>query len=137
MQALLGKDITIYGDGQQSHSFCYVDDLIYVRVKMMNSEAGFTGPANIGSLTESNMLRLAETILRLCGSSSKNIHQPLPSDDPRQHQPNVELAKGKLVWEPKVNLEDASTFRKVLHFSHILSTDDYNRGTFIFYPYSV
>jgi UDP-glucuronate decarboxylase len=106
VQALQGKDITIYGDGQQTRSFCYVDDLIDAMVKMMNSEEGFTGPVNIGNPGEFTMLQLAETILKLSGSKSKIIHQPLPSDDPKQRQPNIELAKTKLAWEPKVHLED-------------------------------
>jgi len=106
VQALRGEDITIYGDGQQTRSFCYVDDLIDVMVKMMNSELGFTGPLNIGSLGEFTMLQLAETVLRLSGSKSKVIHLPLPSDDPKQRQPNINLAKSKLGWAPKVDLED-------------------------------
>jgi UDP-glucuronate decarboxylase len=106
VQALQGKDITIYGDGQQTRSFCYVDDLIDVMVRMMNSEEGFTGPVNIGNPGEFTMLQLAETILKLSGSKSKIIYQALPSDDPKQRQPNIELAKAKLGWQPKVNLED-------------------------------
>lgn len=119
VQALEGKDITIYGDGQQTRSFCYVDDLIEAFVLMMNSEAGFTGPVNTGNPGEFTMLQLAETILRLSGSKSKLVFEPLPSDDPKQRQPNIELAKSKLGWEPKVNLEDGlketiAYFRKVL-----------------------
>ena len=106
VQALQGKEITIYGDGQQTRSFCYVDDLIDAMVKMMNSEQGFTGPVNIGNPGEFTMLQLAEAVLKLSGSKSKIIHQPLPSDDPKQRQPNIELAKAKLGWQPKVNLED-------------------------------
>jgi len=106
VQALEGKDITIYGDGQQTRSFCYVDDLIEAFVRMMNSEVGFTGPVNTGNPGEFTMLQLAETILRLSGSKSKLVFEPLPSDDPKQRQPNIELAKSKLGWEPKVNLED-------------------------------
>jgi UDP-glucuronate decarboxylase len=106
VQALRGEDITIYGDGQQTRSFCYVDDLIDVMVKMMNSELGFTGPVNIGNPGEFTMLQLAETVLRLSGSKSKVIHLPLPSDDPKQRQPNIDLAKSKLGWAPKVDLED-------------------------------
>ena len=106
MQALQGKDITIYGDGQQTRSFCYVDDLIDAMVQMMNSETGFTGPVNIGNPGEFTMLQLAEAVLKLSGSKSKIIYQALPSDDPKQRQPNIELAKAKLGWEPKVNLED-------------------------------
>jgi len=119
VQALQGKDITIYGDGQQTRSFCYVDDLIDAMVKMMNSEQGFTGPVNIGNPGEFTMLQLAETVLKLSGSKSKIIYQPLPSDDPKQRQPNIDLAKAKLGWEPKVNLEDGlketiAYFRKVV-----------------------
>jgi UDP-glucuronate decarboxylase len=106
VQALQGKDITIYGDGQQTRSFCYVDDLIDAMVRMMNSEQGFIGPVNIGNPGEFTMLQLAETVLKLSGSKSKIIHQPLPSDDPKQRQPNIDLAKAKLGWQPNVNLED-------------------------------
>ena len=119
VQALQGKDITIYGDGQQTRSFCYVDDLIDAMVKMMNSEEGFTEPVNIGNPGEFTMLQLAETVLRLSGSKSKIIYQPLPSDDPKQRQPNIELAKAKLGWQPQVNLEDGlketiAYFKKVV-----------------------
>jgi UDP-glucuronate decarboxylase len=106
MQALQGKDITIYGNGQQTRSFCYVDDLIQAMVSMMNSENGFTGPVNIGNPGEFTILQLAETVLRLSGSKSKIIHQSLPPDDPKQRQPNIALAKATLGWEPKVSLED-------------------------------
>jgi UDP-glucuronate decarboxylase len=106
VQALQGKDITIYGDGQQTRSFCYVDDLIDAMVKMMNSEQEFTGPVNIGNPDEFTMLQLAETVLKLSGSNSKIIYQPLPPDDPKQRQPNIDLAKAKLGWQPKVNLKD-------------------------------
>jgi UDP-glucuronate decarboxylase len=106
MQALQGNDITIYGDGQQTRSFCYVDDLIDAMVRMMGSERGFTGPINIGNPSEFTMLQLAELVLKLSGSKSKIIYHLLPLDDPKQRQPNIELAKKKLDWEPKVNLED-------------------------------
>ena len=106
VQALQGKDITIYGDGQQTRSFCYVDDLIDAMIKMMNSEKGFTGPVNIGNPGEFTMLQLAEMVLTLSNSKSKIIYQPLPSDDPQQRQPNIDLAKDKLGWQPKVRLED-------------------------------
>ena len=106
VQALKGKDITIYGDGQQTRSFCYVDDLIDAMIKMMNSEKGFTGPVNIGNPGEFTMLQLAEMVLKLSNSKSKIIYQPLPSDDPKQRQPNIDLAKDKLAWQPKVELKD-------------------------------
>ena len=106
VQALKGKDITIYGDGQQTRSFCYVDDLIDAMIKMMNSEKGFTGPVNIGNPGEFTMLQLAEMVLTLSNSKSKIIYQPLPSDDPKQRQPNIDLVKDKLGWQPKVELKD-------------------------------
>ncbi len=106
VQALKGKDITIYGDGQQTRSFCYVDDLIDAMIKMMNSEKEFTGPVNIGNPGEFTMLQLAEMVLSLSNSKSKIIYQPLPSDDPKQRQPNIDLAKDKLGWQPKVELKD-------------------------------
>ncbi len=106
VQALLNKNITIYGDGQQTRSFCFVDDLIDAMVKMMNSEQGFAGPVNIGNPSEFTMLQLAEIVLKLSGSKSKISYLPLPADDPKQRQPNIQLAKDKLNWQPKVNLED-------------------------------
>ena len=106
VQALKGKDITIYGDGQQTRSFCYVDVLIDAMIKMMNSEKEFTGPVNIGNPGEFTMLQLAEMVLSLSNSKSKIIYQPLPSDDPKQRQPNIDLAKDKLGWQPKVELKD-------------------------------
>jgi len=106
VQALQGKDITIYGDGQQTRSFCYVDDLIDAMIKMMNSEKGFIGPVNIGNPSEFTMLQLAEMVLMLSNSKSKIIYQPLPSDDPKQRQPNIDLVKDKLGWQPKVELKD-------------------------------
>ena len=106
MQALRGEDITIFGDGQQTRSFCYVDDLIDGMYRMMNTENGFTGPVNLGNPGEFTMLELAENVLRLTGSKSKLCFQPLPADDPKQRQPNIELAKDKLGWQPTVCLED-------------------------------
>jgi UDP-glucuronate decarboxylase len=106
VQALKGEDITIYGDGSQTRSFCYVDDLIEGFVRMMGTEAGFTGPVNLGNPNEFSMLELAEKVLQLVGGQSKLVYQPLPTDDPRQRQPNIELAKEKLGWIPQVQLED-------------------------------
>ena len=105
MQALRGEDITVYGDGTQTRSFCYVDDLIDGIVKMMNTE-NFTGPVNLGNPGEFTMLELAEQILKLTGSKSKIIHQPLPQDDPTQRCPVTDLAQEKLHWEPTIKLED-------------------------------
>lgn len=106
VQAIRGENITIYGNGQQTRSFCYVDDLIDAMVRMMNTSADFTGPVNIGNSGEYTMLELAETVLRLIGSKSKLVFEPLPSDDPKQRQPEISLARSQLDWEPKVTLED-------------------------------
>ncbi|MBP3983672.1 SDR family oxidoreductase [Pseudoxanthomonas helianthi] len=107
VQALKGEDITIYGDGSQTRSFCYVDDLVEAMQRMMDTEAGFTGPVNIGNPGEYSMLELAEKILSLVGGTSKLRFEPLPSDDPRQRQPDIALAKEKLGgWAPSVPLEE-------------------------------
>jgi len=106
MQALQGRNITIYGDGEQTRSFCYVDDLIDGMVKMMNSDSDFIGPVNLGNPSEFTMNKLAEIILKLTSSKSKIIYKSLPIDDPKQRNPNIILAKAKLDWQPKVCLED-------------------------------
>ncbi|HEY8585179.1 MAG TPA: UDP-glucuronic acid decarboxylase family protein [Rhodanobacter sp.] len=106
MQALRGEDITIYGDGSQTRSFCYVDDLIEALIRMMDSPDGFTGPVNIGNPAEHTMLELAEMILALVGGRSKLVYQPLPSDDPHRRQPDIRLARERLDWQPTVALED-------------------------------
>ena len=121
VQALQGKDITIYGDGQQTRSFCYVDDLIEAMNLMMNTDTGFVGPVNIGNPGEFTMLELAQTILKLSGSKSKLVYEPLPSDDPKQRQPDIELAKAKLGWQPKVNLEDGLK-ETIAYFKKLLSS---------------
>ena len=101
VQALQNKNITIYGDGSQSRSFCYVDDLLDGMVKLMNSRDDFTGPVNIGNPNEFTMLELAEKILKLTGSKSELVFEPLPADDPLQRQPNITLARKELGWEPQ------------------------------------
>jgi UDP-glucuronate decarboxylase len=106
VQALQGQDITIYGDGQQTRSFCYVDDLIDGMVRLMDSPADFVGPVNIGNPAEFTMLELAELVLRLVGGRSQLVFLPLPSDDPRQRQPDIGLAQDKLGWQPSISLED-------------------------------
>ena len=106
VQALKGEDITIYGDGQQTRSFCYVDDLVEGMIRMMNSRDGFTGPVNLGNPGEFTMLQLAEQIIKMTGSSSKIVHMPLPQDDPTQRRPVIDLAKKELDWEPTIKLED-------------------------------
>jgi UDP-glucuronate decarboxylase len=119
VQALMGDDITIYGDGSQTRSFCYVDDLIEVIVRMMNSPVDFTGPVNIGNPGEFTVRELADKVLRKVGGSSKFVQRPLPSDDPTQRCPNITLAKTVLGWEPQVTLEEGldktiEYFRKVV-----------------------
>lgn len=106
VQALKGEDITIYGSGQQTRSFCYVDDLIEYFVRMMHTENGFIGPVNIGNPCEFTMLELAEKVIKLARSKSKIIFLPLPVDDPKQRQPDIGLAKEKLSWQPRVSLDD-------------------------------
>ena len=105
VQALKGEDLTIYGDGTQTRSFCYVDDLIEGFVRFMD-QTETVGPMNLGNPGEFTMLQLAEKTLKLVGGKSKIVHKPLPSDDPKQRQPDITLAKKVLKWEPVVPLEE-------------------------------
>jgi UDP-glucuronate decarboxylase len=119
VQALRGEDLTIYGKGTQTRSFCYVDDLIDAMVRMMGTARGFTGPVNIGNPGEFTMLALAEMVLRLVGGKSKLKYLPAPEDDPMQRKPDIALAQDKLGWAPKIALEDGlketiAYFRKTL-----------------------
>ncbi len=118
MQALRGDDITIYGDGGQSRSFCYVDDLIEGMLRLMASEPDVTGPVNLGNPVEFTMLELAGEVLQLTGSRSRLVHLPLPEDDPRQRQPDIALAKATLDWQPKVALADGLK-QTVDYFRHL------------------
>ncbi|HEX3135815.1 MAG TPA: UDP-glucuronic acid decarboxylase family protein [Planctomycetota bacterium] len=106
MQALKGEDITIYGDGAQTRSFCYVDDLVDGLLKMMDTETGFTGPVNLGNPGEFTIRQLAEEVLRQVGGKSKLVAKPLPSDDPKQRKPDITLARAKLGWDPSIKLAD-------------------------------
>jgi UDP-glucuronate decarboxylase len=106
VQALRGKNISIYGDGSQTRSFCYVDDLIAAMTSAMDTSDGFTGPVNIGNPSEFTMLELAEMVLRLTQSKSAITFSPLPQDDPKQRKPDITLAQNSLNWRPKVSLED-------------------------------
>ena len=106
VQALKGEDITVYGDGSQTRSFCYVDDLIDGLIRMMNSPEGFTGPVNIGTPREFTILQLAETLIQMTGSASRIIFKPLPQDDPIQRRPDITLAREKLGWEPRIQLSE-------------------------------
>ena len=106
VQALQNKDITVYGDGSQTRSFCYVDDLIQGMFKMMETEDDFTGPVNLGNPQEFSVLELAEKVIDLTNSRSKIVFKPLPPDDPKRRRPDITLAKKKLNWEPKMPLEE-------------------------------
>ncbi|MFZ4687356.1 MAG: GDP-mannose 4,6-dehydratase, partial [Hyphomonadaceae bacterium] len=119
VQALRGQDITIYGDGSQTRSFCYVDDLIEGMIRLMDSSDDVTGPINVGNPGEFTMIELAENVLRLTQSKSKLVRMPLPADDPKQRKPDITKARSVLGWEPKVQLEDGlketiAYFRKLL-----------------------
>jgi len=109
VQALTGQPITVYGDGSQSRSFCYVDDLIEAMVRMMGTDDDFPGPVNIGNSDEFTMLQLANEVIRLTGSRSEIVYRPLPSDDPRQRQPDTALAQGKLGWQATTPLVEGLT----------------------------
>ena len=106
LQALHNEDITIYGDGKQTRSFQYIDDLVEGMIRMMNTEDEFTGPVNLGNPNELPVLELAERIIRMTGSSSRIVFKQLPDDDPKQRQPDITLAKEKLGWQPTIELED-------------------------------
>jgi len=106
MQALKNEDITIFGDGQQTRSFCYCDDLIEAFIRLMDTPDDVTGPINTGNPGEFSMLELAQTVIELTGTKSNIVHKPLPQDDPKQRQPDITLAKKHLDWEPKVPLRD-------------------------------
>ncbi len=117
-QALKNEDITIYGDGRQTRSFQYIDDMIEGMVRMMNTEDDFTGPVNIGNTHEFSMLELAEKVIQLVGSASKIVFKPLPHDDPRQRQPDITLAKEKLGWQPTIELEEG-LLRMIEYFKQV------------------
>ncbi len=119
VQALQNKPITLYGDGMQTRSFCYVDDLIEGFIRLMESPDGFTGPVNLGNPGEFTMIELAETVKYLTGSSSKVVHEPLPQDDPRQRKPDITLAREQLAWEPKVSLREGLKFT-IEYFERLL-----------------
>ncbi|MFH1953867.1 MAG: UDP-glucuronic acid decarboxylase family protein [Pseudomonadota bacterium] len=119
VQALTNRDITVYGDGSQTRSFCYVDDMIEGLIRMMNGPDDFTGPVNLGNPAESTILDLAEMIIRLTGSRSKIIFKPLPQDDPLQRRPDITLAKKKLEWAPVMEIEQG-LMKTVEYFSGVL-----------------
>jgi UDP-glucuronate decarboxylase len=122
VQALLGRDITIYGDGGQTRSFCYVDDLIDGLVSLMATPDDVTGPINIGNPAEISIGDLARAVIRLTGSRTKLVHRPLPSDDPRQRRPDITLAREQLGWAPRTPLDEGLT-RTIAYFDRLLADD--------------
>jgi UDP-glucuronate decarboxylase len=119
VQALKGEDITIYGDGQQSRSFCYVDEMVDAFVRLMDTDPGFIGPVNLGNPGEFTIRELAEKTLAMIDSKSKIINKPLPQDDPQQRQPDITLAKEKMGWEPVIKLDDGLA-RTIDYFKSVL-----------------
>ncbi len=120
VQSLKNKDITIYGDGKQTRSFCYIDDLIDGMIKMMDSSEKFIGPVNLGNPNELTILDLAKKIIKLTNSKSIIIHKALPDNDPKQRQPNINLAKKQLKWKPKIELDEGLK-KTISYFKRILS----------------
>ena len=121
VQALMGKDITVYGDGSQTRSFCYVDDLVDELIRLMESDRDIVGPINLGNPSEFTIRQLAETVIDLTGSRSKIIHRPLPQDDPKQRQPNISKAQELLGWQPVVPLAEGLT-KTIAYFEGLLGT---------------
>ena len=120
VQALTGECLTVYGEGNQTRSFCYVSDLVDGFRRMMDTPNGFTGPVNLGNPTEFTVLELAQKVVELTGTRSRIVHRPLPSDDPKQRRPDITLAREKLGWEPKIPLEEGLA-RTVAYFEGILT----------------
>ncbi|MFL2998197.1 MAG: UDP-glucuronic acid decarboxylase family protein [Candidatus Neomarinimicrobiota bacterium] len=119
VQALKGKNITIYGDGKQTRSFCYIDDLIEGMIKFMDTKSGYTGPINLGNPKEYSILEIAKAIINIVGSSSSVIFTKLPQDDPRKRKPSIDLAKKNLDWVPKISLEKG-LFKTIEYFKKII-----------------
>jgi UDP-glucuronate decarboxylase len=127
VQAISGQDITIYGDGSQTRSFCYCDDLVNAIIAMMNGPDDFVGPVNIGNPGEFTIKQLAEQVIELTGSKSRIVYLPLPNDDPLQRKPDISLAKAKLGWEPKVKLRDGLT--KTIEYFRSLDLSQFRKPT--------
>lgn len=123
VQALKGEDITLFGDGSQTRSFCYVDDLVDAMIRMMNTGPKETGPINIGNPNEFTIRELAELVLKLTGSRSKLIFKPLPADDPKQRQPDIGKARAVLGWEPKIRLEQG-LLKTIEYFDQLLKSGE-------------
>jgi UDP-glucuronate decarboxylase len=120
VQALKGEPITIYGDGSQTRSFCYVDDLIDGFIRFMASEDDFTGPLNLGNPDEFSIKELAEKVIDMTGTRSKIVYRPLPSDDPKQRQPDIALAQSQLDWQPTISL-DQGLVKTIAYFNNLLN----------------
>jgi UDP-glucuronate decarboxylase len=127
IQAITGQDVTMYGDGSQTRSFCYMDDLLLGMERMMNNEQGFIGPVNIGNPTEFTMKQLAELVVELTGSRSKIVYLPRPADDPTQRKPDIALARAKLGWEPTVPLREG--LKKTIEYFRNLNLADFRKPT--------
>jgi len=130
LQALRNEPITIYGDGSQTRSFCYVDDMVDGLIRLMNTSDDFTGPVNLGNPSEISILQLAQKIIQMTGSMSEIAFRPLPADDPRQRQPLIDLAKEKLGWSPKVPLEEGLK-KTVAYFQEIIGQEGYPSGIWV------
>ncbi len=126
-QALRGEDITLFGDGRQTRSFCYVDDLIDGLIRLMEGPDGFVGPVNLGNQDEFTILELAERVIELTGSKSKIVHRPLPADDPKQRRPDITLAKERLGWEPRVPLREG--LAKTVAYFRSVRLEDFRAPT--------
>jgi UDP-glucuronate decarboxylase len=122
VQALKGQDITIYGDGSQTRSFCFVNDLVDGFQQLMATDPSFTGPVNLGNPVEFTILELAEQVIKLTGSRSKTIRNPLPTDDPRQRRPDISLAQRELGWQPKVPLS-IGLEKTICYFDRLLTEE--------------
>ncbi len=127
LQALAGEDITVYGQGDQTRSFCYVDDLVDGMMRMMNGPDSFIGPVNLGNPGEFTILELATKVIKLVGSKSKIVHMPLPADDPTQRQPDIKLARKHLGWEPKIPLEEG--LPRTIEYFRALDLRQFRRPT--------
>jgi UDP-glucuronate decarboxylase len=122
IQALRNEDITVYGEGQQTRSFCYVDDLVEGLLRLMETPDSVTGPVNLGNPVEFTIRQLAEQVIELTGSSSKIVFHPLPQDDPKQRRPDIGLAQSLLAWQPKVQLRDGLK-KTIAYFDKLLRED--------------
>ena len=126
-QAIDGKDITIFGDGEQTRSFCYRDDLIEGMMRMMNGPDDFIGPVNLGNPHEFTIRELAEMVIEMTGSKAKLVQKPLPPDDPTRRQPDISLAKARLGWEPKIELREG--LRKTIDWFRSIDVQHYRPPT--------